>query len=167
MIIFDIERITNNTLSKWSDHPQDKDFYAYLAFDRSGAQISGKNHNFPFFVVKMSIKSQHQFVRIFPFSWFHSKLPFSQTAQKCYSQGAAKDVGAKGVRSLFVLVFGTLSVTFWSLFLMLLSLFSSLFCQTPFAELLLQQGVILLLFRRRNSEGNFGHPGHINPGTGF
>ena len=34
-------------------------------------------------------------------------------------------------------VFGTLSVTFRSLFLMLLSLFSSLFCRTPFAGLLL------------------------------
>ena len=33
-----------------------------------------------------------------------------------------------------------ISVTFWSLFLMLLSLFSSLFCQTPFAGLLLRQG---------------------------
>ena len=29
---------------------------------------------------------------------------------------------------------------FWSLFLMLLSLFSSLFCQAPFAEVLLRQG---------------------------
>ena len=37
-------------------------------------------------------------------------------------------------------VFGTLSVTFRSPFLMLLSLFSSLFCQTPFAGLLLRQG---------------------------
>ena len=37
-------------------------------------------------------------------------------------------------------VFGTLSVTFWSLFLMLLSLFSSLFCQAPFAGLLLRRG---------------------------
>ena len=40
----------------------------------------------------------------------------------------------------FFFVFGTLSVTFRSLFLMLLSLFSSLFCQTPFAGLLLWQG---------------------------
>ena len=39
---------------------------------------------------------------------------------------------AKGVRSLFF-VFGTLSVTFWSLFLMLLSLF----CRHFFAKLLL------------------------------
>ena len=46
---------------------------------------------------------------------------------------------AKGVRSL-IFVFGTLSVAFWSIFLMLLSLFSSLFCQTPFAGLLLRQG---------------------------
>ena len=45
-----------------------------------------------------------------------------------------KEVG-KGVRSFFV--FGTLLVTFWSLFLMSLSLFSSLFGQTPFEELLL------------------------------
>ena len=36
-------------------------------------------------------------------------------------------------------IFGTLSVTFGSLFLMLLSFFSSLFCQTPFAGLLLRQ----------------------------
>ena len=46
---------------------------------------------------------------------------------------------AKGVRSLFF-VFGMLSVTFRSLFLTRLSLFSSLFCQTPFAGLLLRQG---------------------------
>ena len=50
--------------------------------------------------------------------------------------GCRKRSAAKGVRSLFF-VFGTLSVTFRSLFLMLLSLFSSLFCQTPFAGLLL------------------------------
>ena len=46
--------------------------------------------------------------------------------------GCRKRSAAKGVRSLFF-VFGTLSVTFRSLFLTLLSLFSSLFCQTPFA----------------------------------
>ena len=46
-----------------------------------------------------------------------------------------------GKRSLITFfVFGTLSVIFRSLFLMLLSLFSSLFCQTPFAGLLLRQG---------------------------
>ena len=53
--------------------------------------------------------------------------------------GCRKRSAAKGVRSLFF-VFGTLSVTFRSLFLMLLSLFSSLFFQTPFAGLLLRQG---------------------------
>ena len=50
-----------------------------------------------------------------------------------------KRSAAKGVRSLFF-VFGTLSVTFRSLILMLLPLFLSLFCQTPFAGLLLRQG---------------------------
>ena len=53
--------------------------------------------------------------------------------------GCRKRSAAKGVRSLFS-VFGTLSVTFRSLFLTLLSLFSPLFCQTPFAGLLLRQG---------------------------
>ena len=57
---------------------------------------------------------------------------------ECFA-GCRKRGSAKGVRSLFF-VFGTLSVTFWSLFLMLLSLFSSLFCQTSFAGLLLRQG---------------------------
>ena len=56
-----------------------------------------------------------------------------------FSSGCRKRSAAKGVRSLFF-VFGTLSVTFRSLFLTLLSLFSSLFCQTPFAGLLLRQG---------------------------
>ena len=55
-----------------------------------------------------------------------------------FSQGAAKGVRQKEFDHFFV--FGTLSVTFRSLFLMLLSLFSSLFCQTPFAGLLLLQG---------------------------
>ena len=59
--------------------------------------------------------------------------------------GCRKRKSAKGVRSLFF-VFGTLSVAFWSLFLMLLSLFSSLFCQTPFAGLLLRQGEAWLCF---------------------
>ena len=58
----------------------------------------------------------------------------------CRKRSAAK----KGVRSLFF-VFGTLSVTFRSLFLTLLSLFSSLFCQTPFAGLLLRQGEFWVL----------------------
>ena len=55
------------------------------------------------------------------------------------NQGAAKGVRQKEFDHFFV-VFGTLSVTFRLLFLMLLSLFSSLFCQTPFAGLLLRQG---------------------------
>ena len=49
-----------------------------------------------------------------------------------------KECGKRSSITFFV--FGTLSVTFRSLFLMLLSLFSSLFCQTPFAGLLLRQG---------------------------
>ena len=49
-----------------------------------------------------------------------------------------KEVGKRASITFFV--FGTLSVTFWSLFLMLLSHFSSRFCQTPFASLLLRQG---------------------------
>ena len=54
-------------------------------------------------------------------------------------KGGTLDFRKKGVRSLFF-VFGTLLITFGSLFLMLLSLFSSLFGQTPFAGLLLRQG---------------------------
>ena len=49
-------------------------------------------------------------------------------------------------------VFGTLSVTFRSPFLMLLSLFSSLFCQTPFAGLLLRQGDSWLVHHKRKSQ---------------
>ena len=49
-----------------------------------------------------------------------------------------KECGKRSSITFFV--FGTLSVTFRSLFLTLLSLFSSLFCQTPFAGLLLRQG---------------------------
>ena len=41
-----------------------------------------------------------------------------------FSSGCRKGRSAKGGRS-FIFVFGTLSVTFWSLFLMLLSLFRS------------------------------------------
>ena len=53
------------------------------------------------------------------------------------SQGAAKGVRQKEFDHFFF-VFGTLSVTFWSLFVMLLSLFPSRFlpnsfCRTPFA----------------------------------
>ena len=48
-----------------------------------------------------------------------------------------EDVGKRN--SITFSVFGTLSVTFWSLLLTLLSLFSSLFCQTPFAGLFLRQ----------------------------
>ena len=63
----------------------------------------------------------------------------SRTQIAALFSGCRKRSAAKGVRSLFF-VFGMLSVTFRSLFLMLLSLFSSLFCQTPFAGLLLRQG---------------------------
>ena len=49
--------------------------------------------------------------------------------------GCRKRRSAKGVQSLFF-IFGTLLVTFRSLFLTL----SSLSCQTPFAGLLLRQG---------------------------
>ena len=71
--------------------------------------------------------------------------------------GCRKRSAAKGVRSLFF-VFGTLSVTFRSLFLMLLSLFSSLFCQTPFAGLLLRQGDFFSVPRKfgANFGANFG-----------
>ena len=48
-----------------------------------------------------------------------------------------QEVGKRS--SIIFFLFGTLSVTFWSLFLMLLSLFSTLFCQTPFAGLLLRR----------------------------
>ena len=61
------------------------------------------------------------------------------TEHFCLPAGCRNRSAAKGVRSLFF-VFGMLSVTFRSLFLMLLSLFSSLICQTPFAGLLLRQG---------------------------
>ena len=63
--------------------------------------------------------------------------------QNWLCQGAAKGVRQKGVRSFFF-VFGMLSVTFRSLFLLFLSLFSSLFCHTPFAGLLLRQGDYVL-----------------------
>ena len=70
--------------------------------------------------------------------------------------GAAKGVRQKEFDHFFF-VFGTLSVTFRSLFLMLLSLFSSLFCQTPFAGLLLRQGDVCLChrtMRKTNEEKN-------------
>ena len=75
--------------------------------------------------------------RCLPCSWARHR-----TCQKGTS-GCRKRSAAKGVRSHFF-VFGMLSVTFRSLFLMLLSLFSSLFCQTPFAGLLLRQGENIL-----------------------
>ena len=67
-------------------------------------------------------------------SIFWMQRPWTQGLSGCSKRSAAK-----GVRSLFF-AFGTLLATFRSLFLMLLSLFSSLFCQTPFAGLLLRQG---------------------------
>ena len=48
-----------------------------------------------------------------------------------------KEVGKRSSITFFF-AFETLLVTFWSLFLMFLSLFSSLFCQTPFPGLLLR-----------------------------
>ena len=51
--------------------------------------------------------------------------------------------GAKGGRQKKFDHFFSFSVTFWSLFLSLLSLFSSTVCQTPFAGLLLRHGGIL------------------------
>ena len=66
--------------------------------------------------------------------------PHPKTQHTPVFSGCRKRRSAKGVRSLFF-VFGTLSVTFGSLFLMLLSLFSSL---PPFAGLLLRQGDFLL-----------------------
>ena len=75
-----------------------------------------------------------------PFTWKTLSLgSFFLPEPQPFFQGAAKRSAAKGVRSLFF-VFGTLLVTFRSLFLILLSLFSSLLCQTPFAGLLLRQG---------------------------
>ena len=76
--------------------------------------------------------------------------------------GCRKRRSAKGVRSLFS-VFRTLSVTFWSLFLMLLSLFSALFCQTPFADSFCGRVKIFSTFwgdfltqsRRPGEEGKF------------
>ena len=59
-----------------------------------------------------------------------------------------KEVGKRGLITFFV--FGTLSVAVRSLFLMLLSLFSSLFCQTPFAGLFLWQGEKSLHFKFKN-----------------
>ena len=52
-----------------------------------------------------------------------------------------KEVGKTSSIVFFVL--RTLLVTSWSVFLMLLSLSSSLVCQTPFAGLLLRQGDFL------------------------
>ena len=49
---------------------------------------------------------------------------------------AQKEVGKRSL----IFFFPDSSVTFWSLFLMLLSLSSSLFGQTPFVRLLLRQG---------------------------
>ena len=71
----------------------------------------------------------------------YQKIPgrYRDNPRTVPNSGCRKRRSAKGVRSLFF-VFRTLSVTFWSLFLMLLSLLSSLFCQTPFAGLLLRQG---------------------------
>ena len=66
--------------------------------------------------------------------------------------GCRRRRSAKGARSFFF-VFGTRSVTFRSLFLMLLSLFSRLCCQTPFVGLLLQQG------EQKHSDTN-GEPYH-------
>ena len=80
-----------------------------------------------------------------------------------------KEVGKRSSITFFV--FGTLLVTFWSLFLMLLSLFSSLFCQTPFAGLFLRQGQgeiyrgglprFLLLLSRGRVRLSRGYPGII------
>ena len=61
---------------------------------------------------------------------------------------------AKGVQSLSF-VFGTLSVTCWSLFLTRPSLFSLLFCQTPFAGPLLRQGENLPFLRAKNQHKLF------------
>ena len=55
--------------------------------------------------------------------------------QRNYVQGAAKGGRQKEFDHFF-----SFSGRFRSLFLMLLSLFSSLFCQAPFAGLLLRQG---------------------------
>ena len=86
------------------------------------AAISNRNQIVRFVIAECSAKSQPNRLKI---------------------SGCRERSAAKGVRSLFF-VFGTLSVTFRSLFLTLLSLFSSLFCRTPFAGLLLRQAENLL-----------------------
>ena len=68
----------------------------------------------------------------------HWSIPFPGEIHMDQFRVPQKEVGKRSSITFFV--FGTLSVTFCSLFLMLLSLFSSLFCQTPFARLLLRQG---------------------------
>ena len=60
--------------------------------------------------------------------WSSAAVKASSALVRCCERRSAK-----GLRSLFF-DFETLSVTFWSLFLMLLSLFSSSFCQTPFCR---------------------------------
>ena len=62
------------------------------------------------------------------------------------STGCRKRSAAKGVRSLFSFS-GRFRSLFGHFFLMLLSLFSSLFCQTPFAGLLLRQGELRNILR--------------------
>ena len=91
-------------------------------------------------------------------TFFSSKNPKKNRDRQRFS-GCRKRSAAKGVRSLFF-VFGTLSVTFRSLFLTLLSLFSSLFCQTPFAGLLLRRGEIFCRKEKSHfcGEGQFWCP---------
>ena len=62
------------------------------------------------------------------------------TTQLTVTLPALHQGAAKGVRQKEFDHFFSFSGRFRSLFLMLLSLFSSLFCQTPFAGLLLRQG---------------------------
>ena len=69
---------------------------------------------------------------------FGPKSPKTLVGGCFFLKGCRKRRSVKGVRSLFW-VFRTLSVAFWSLFLMLLSLFSSIFCKTPFAGRLSQK----------------------------
>ena len=70
---------------------------------------------------------------------------YGNNSPKVIFQGAAKGGQQKEFSHFFI--FGTLLVTFWSLFLTLLSLFSSLFCQTPFAGLLLRQGEFCIILK--------------------
>ena len=78
---------------------------------------------------KKNFNTEHDRAKVPPYNGNDPRPPLV-----VYNQGAAKGGRQKEFDHFFV--FGTLLVTFRSLFLTLLSPFSSLFCQTPFAGLL-------------------------------